>query len=124
MGFGDVTLMAMIGAFLGWQAALIAFFIAPFTALFIAVAQWLATRRHELAFGPYLCAGALIVLLRWPEIWSPPLGVGVRPNFQLGWFIPGIVVVCLGLMWVMLWALRSFRERFAGEDELPGEAKP
>ena len=33
MGFGDVTLMAMIGAFLGWQAAVLTFFLAPFFGL-------------------------------------------------------------------------------------------
>ena len=27
--FGDVTLMAMIGSFVGWQAALVVFFLAP-----------------------------------------------------------------------------------------------
>lgn len=111
MGFGDVTLMAMVGAFVGWQGALIAFFIAPFAALFIALAQWLFTRRHDLAFGPYLCAGSLMVLLRWAEIWENP--DGVKAHFVLGWFIPLIVVVCLGLMWLMLVGMRSLRERFS-----------
>ena len=33
MGFGDVTLMGMIGAFMGWQAAVLTFFLAPFFGL-------------------------------------------------------------------------------------------
>jgi leader peptidase (prepilin peptidase) / N-methyltransferase len=112
MGFGDVTLMAMIGAFVGWQGALLAFFFAPFAALFIALANWLVTGRRDLAFGPYLCAGGLYVLLRWPEIWEPPFGV--RHYFALGAFIPAVVVLCLAAMWLMLHGLRFVRERIFG----------
>ncbi|MEN6407968.1 MAG: A24 family peptidase, partial [Thermoguttaceae bacterium] len=37
MGFGDVTLMAMIGAFLGWQPCLVVFFLAPFAGLVVGI---------------------------------------------------------------------------------------
>jgi len=37
MGFGDVTLLAMIGTFLGWQACLLVFFLAPFAGIVIGV---------------------------------------------------------------------------------------
>lgn len=108
MGFGDVTLMAMIGAYVGWQGALMTFFIAPFAALFIALAQWLFTGRKDIAFGPYLCAGALYLLWRWPAVWSGT-AAGV---FLMGWFVPAILVVCLILMWLMLLGLRMLREYF------------
>ena len=69
MGFGDVTLMAMIGAFLGWHAALITFGIAPFAALVIVFAHFLVTKDSYLAFGPYLALGAVVVFLFWGTIW-------------------------------------------------------
>ena len=37
MGVGDVTLMGMIGAFLGWQPCLMIFFLAPFFGLLVGV---------------------------------------------------------------------------------------
>ncbi len=38
MGFGDVTLMAMIGAYLGWQPCLVVFFLAPLAGLVVGAA--------------------------------------------------------------------------------------
>ena len=82
MGFGDVTLLAMIGAFLGWQAAVLTFFLAPFFGLAHAVAKlgpilarWFRGTKspaaaHEMPFGPYLSMAALFLLLGWPRLWA------------------------------------------------------
>jgi prepilin signal peptidase PulO-like enzyme (type II secretory pathway) len=94
MGFGDVTLMSMVGAFIGWQPALTVFFLAPFAAMAISITQWLLTRRKDIAFGPYLCLAALAVILFWAVIWQN----WARQVFSLGWFIPVMVAVCLVLM--------------------------
>ncbi len=101
MGFGDVTLMAMIGAFLGWQPSLMVFFMAPFAGLFIAVAQWLFTGRKDIAYGPFLCAAAFVLVLCWRSVWER-----WGPVFQLGLFIPAVVAVCVLLMAVLLGAYR------------------
>lgn len=103
MGFGDVTLMAMIGAFLGWQASLIVFFLSPFAALVVSVAQWLFTGRRDIAFGPYLCLAALVVVVKWNDIWHGFAG----PIFAMGWLVPALVGVCLMLMMglLMLWRM-------------------
>jgi leader peptidase (prepilin peptidase) / N-methyltransferase len=81
MGFGDVTLTAMIGAFLGWQAAVLTFFIAPFFGLGHAIGKlvlYIAKRLRgrpsssadrEIAFGPYLSMAALALLLSWVWFW-------------------------------------------------------
>jgi leader peptidase (prepilin peptidase)/N-methyltransferase len=89
MGFGDVTLLAMIGAFTGWQLAVLTFFIAPFfgiaQALFKLGRLVLKVLRkdhvsgvdREVPFGPYLSMAALSLLLSWPWFWS---------NFARRWF--------------------------------------
>src|SRR4029079_14973737 len=54
MGFGEVTLMMMVGTFLGWQACLFTFFLSPFAAVLIGVAQLILRRDNVLPFVPYL----------------------------------------------------------------------
>ncbi len=111
MGFGDVTLMAMIGAVVGWQASVIVFFLAPVAAVVIAVAQWLATRSHYIAFGPYLSLAAMVLIVGWTRFWTDWL----QPVFEsLGNLIPALLLVCLLLMGLMLWGWRLFRENVLG----------
>lgn len=105
MGFGDVTLMAMVGSFLGWQATVIAFFLAPFAAVFIAVGQWLLTRRRDIAFGPYLCLATGLLIVRWGKLWNDSL-VGL---FSMGWLIPIVVAICVAIMGPLLLGMRWLR---------------
>jgi leader peptidase (prepilin peptidase)/N-methyltransferase len=97
IGFGDVTLMAMIGAFLGWQACLMIFFGAPFLALIVAVVQAVSTGRRDIPYGPYLCALAVLVIVCWPWFWTQ-----FGPLFAFGWLLPIVLAVCVALMAVML----------------------
>jgi prepilin signal peptidase PulO-like enzyme (type II secretory pathway) len=120
MGFGDVTLMAMIGTFTGWQATLIIFFLAPFAAVLISITQWLLTGRKDIAFGPYLCLAALYTVLDWTRVWDG----GARQVFELGRFLLIIVVACLPLMGIMLLAMRWLRSLHGEEDEEEEEAAP
>jgi prepilin signal peptidase PulO-like enzyme (type II secretory pathway) len=102
MGFGDVTLMAMIGAFLGWQASLIVFFFAPIIALIVGLIVLVIKRDQEIPYGPFLCLATLFVVLRWSSIWQ-----WVEPRFALGMLIPVIIFVCLVIMPVLLILLQA-----------------
>jgi prepilin signal peptidase PulO-like enzyme (type II secretory pathway) len=113
MGFGDVTLHAMIGAFLGWQAALLIFVMAPFAALLVVFLQFVFTRQNVIAFGPYLSVGTVILLYFWNSIW-PGAANGV---FRLGPFLLVILVACLVLLAVMLGGLAWIKGHF-GEEEI------
>jgi len=60
MGGGDVKLLAMIGAFLGWKSALLTFFIAPFFGAVYGIVEKIRTKDSAIAYGPFLVLGALI----------------------------------------------------------------
>lgn len=70
IGFGDVTLMAMIGAFMGWQPTLCALGIAPLVGIVLGFGGRIVTGRGYVAFGPYLCIAALIILCTWRMFWE------------------------------------------------------
>ncbi|WP_425616667.1 prepilin peptidase [Anatilimnocola sp. NA78] len=106
MGFGDVTLMGMIGVVFGWQASLLVFFLSPATAVIVAVTQWLLTRRKDIAFGPYLALAAVIVIVMWHWLWESY----ARGIFALGSLVPIAIVFFLLSMTGMLWVWRLIRE--------------
>jgi leader peptidase (prepilin peptidase) / N-methyltransferase len=62
MGGGDVKLMAMIGAILGWKLALFTFFIAPVFGAAVGVFMKIRDGRETIAYGPYLSLAAMIAV--------------------------------------------------------------
>lgn len=83
MGFGDVKLNAMLGAFFGWSGALLVIIIASFLGSIIGVTFILSQRGqqtvpadgddeeelqgHYLPFGPYLAMAGIIVMFVGPQ---------------------------------------------------------
>jgi leader peptidase (prepilin peptidase)/N-methyltransferase len=66
MGGGDVKLLAMIGAFLGWKAILPVIFLGSFLGVLVGVPLMLHNRaggKFAIPFGPFLATGAVIYLL-------------------------------------------------------------
>lgn len=86
MGFGDVLLMGMIGAVLGWEAAIITFFVAPFFGLTFGLIQLARHGDREVPYGPFLSLGAMTAMLAQPFIinWFAPGGAGLVQLFTQG----------------------------------------
>ncbi len=61
LGFGDVKMIAMMGAFLGWQMTLVALFLASFLGSVIGVGLVAITRDrdYQIPLGSFLAIGAL-----------------------------------------------------------------
>ncbi|MGB2705822.1 MAG: prepilin peptidase [Candidatus Omnitrophota bacterium] len=60
MGGGDVKLLAMIGAFLGWKLTLFTFFLAPFFGSLVGIVQKIKEGRDIIPYGPYLSIAAVV----------------------------------------------------------------
>lgn len=71
MGGGDIKLLAMIGAFLGWQSIFVTVMAASIVGSVIGLATMLyhrADTRLAIPFGPFLAGGALIHLFFGEQI--------------------------------------------------------
>jgi len=83
MGGGDVKLLAMIGAFLGWKPALLTIMIGSLTGSVVGIGLiglGLIKRRDYIPFGPFLVFGAVVSmffaqpLLEWYQgLLTPPI---------------------------------------------------
>jgi leader peptidase (prepilin peptidase)/N-methyltransferase len=66
MGGGDVKLLAMIGAFMGWQLAVLTFFLAPFMGIIVGIVNLATKKDHTIPYGPFLSLAALVSLF-WAD---------------------------------------------------------
>ena len=106
MGMGDVTLMAMVGIWLGWQPAVLTFFLATFIGLAHGLIQFFLHRENELPFGPSLCLAAVLITLFWQSVWSR-FSFVFDDVVQLGTVL--ILVVMLTAITLFIW--RWVREK-------------
>lgn len=107
MGFGDVTLMGMIGVFLGWQSCILIFFLAPFAGLILGILNVMMGRNREFPYGPFLCLATVGLVVAWKPVWTT-----MEPVFELGGFIIGAVMVfCFIMFGVLLGLWRKIRDR-------------
>lgn len=108
MGLGDVTLMAMVGAWLGWQASVLGCFIGVFVGLVHGVTLLALGRGNELPFGPGLCAGTALAVVAWRAVW-----LATADSFAEPWRIAAVLaaVVAGTAVSLWLWGMLSARAR-------------
>jgi leader peptidase (prepilin peptidase)/N-methyltransferase len=65
MGMGDVKMLAMLGAFLGWKAVLVTLILASFAGAFVGLGMMSLQRggmKYALPFGTFLALGAVAAM--------------------------------------------------------------
>jgi len=71
MGGGDIKLIAMIGAFLGWQGALFTIFSGALLGSLVGMMLMLLGkkgRKDKVPFGPFLSCGAVLFMLSGDDL--------------------------------------------------------
>jgi prepilin signal peptidase PulO-like enzyme (type II secretory pathway) len=100
MGFGDVKLMGAIGAFLGWDGALISFFLGSLLGAGYGLAHRWITGEGQIFFGPFLAAGAVTTQFFKSDIKT--FVTVTWPNWQQEMALPPWVLVSVILIFAAL----------------------
>ncbi len=102
MGSGDIHILGMIGAFLGWQATVLTIPLAAFVGLVPAIGKLtfyvfkrvtgrkVVAADRELPFGPYLSVAALILMFSWPWSWDRTFKTYFEAFSMLFWLLVGL----------------------------------
>jgi len=78
LGMGDVKMLAMIGAFLGWKLTLVTLMMASFAGSFVGVVMIVSRRggmKYALPFGTFLAMGAALGATVGPDVLNWYLGL-------------------------------------------------
>ena len=73
LGMGDVKMLAMIGAFLGWRLTLVTLIFASFTGALVGVAMLASGRggmKAALPFGTFLAVGAVVAVVAGDQLFN------------------------------------------------------
>ena len=71
MGGGDIKMIAMLGAFLGWEKVFLTIFLGSLIGSVVGIAMIILKkggRKTKIPFGPYLAAGAILSIFLGNEI--------------------------------------------------------
>ena len=68
MGGGDIKMMAMVGAFVGWQGVLLTVFLGALLGTLVFVPLSFLGRKRLVPFGVFLSAGAAATWLAGPTV--------------------------------------------------------
>lgn len=82
LGLGDVKMLAMVGAFLGWRGVVVALLVGAFSGAVVGLSLMAAGRsgmKSKLPFGTFLAAGALVALFFGPPLVAWYMGAAFGP---------------------------------------------
>ena len=89
MGGGDMTMMGVVGGFLGPYGALLTFFLSPLPGLFVGIYQKVRYGDSHIPFGPYLGMSAVLVMFYYPAF--------------LAWFYGNLGIEYIGKWRMLFW---------------------